>query len=157
MWWVIKLKVVRKMASWETWMTMSRIAMHFLDVADCTGTLSFLFGTRGPVHKLSFFPFFLLVFKGIDSSLLSDFLASLRYLLLTAVMISFMSRWTRRGRNQIPMVSRRYWELWLESWDQMITGWRQMKGWMMVNMTNSVVRISRFSFLEYRWRILKKV
>merc|ERR1719166_974784 len=109
----MKLKVVRKMASWDTWMTMTRMAMHFLDTADCTGALSFLF--RGPVYKLSFAPSFFLVFKGIDSSLLSDFFASVLYLLLTAVMISFMSRWTRRGRNQMPMVRRRYWELWLES------------------------------------------
>ena len=123
---------------------MSRMAIHFFDLADCSGVLSFLF--RGPAYKLSFFPLFLFVFKGIDSSLLSGFFASLLYLLLTAVMISFMSRWTRRGRNQMPIVRRRYWELWFESWDQMITGWRQMNGWMMVNITSSVVKISRFSF-----------
>ena len=88
----MKLKVVRKMTSWDTWMTMSRIPIHFLEIADCTGTFSFLFGTRAPVYKLSFFPPFFFVFKGIDSSLSSGFLALLLYLLFTAVMISFMSR-----------------------------------------------------------------
>ena len=62
--------------------------------------------------------------------------------------------WTAMGRNQMRMMSRRKVELLLESCDQTMTGWMQMKGWITVRMTSSVVRISRFSLLEPRFKSL---
>ena len=61
---------------------------------------------------------------------------------------------TAMGKNQMRMMSKRKVELLLESCDQTMTGWMQMKGWITVRMTSSVVRISRFSLLEPRFNSL---
>ena len=61
---------------------------------------------------------------------------------------------TAMGKNQMRMMSRRNVELLFESCDQTMTGWMQMKGWITVRMTSSVVRISRFSLFEPRFRSL---
>ena len=59
-----------------------------------------------------------------------------------------MTVWITRGKNQMRIMRRRKMELCCESCDQMMTGCRQMKGWMMVRMTNRVVRASMCSVLE---------
>ena len=65
--------------------------------------------------------------------------------------------WMPSGRNQIKMMRMRNMELCCESWDQMITGCKHMKGWIIVNITSRVVKTSMFSVLEANRDNLKKV
>ena len=65
--------------------------------------------------------------------------------------------WMPSGRNQIKMMRMRNMELCCESWDQMITGCKHIKGWIIVNITSRVVKTSMFSVLEANRDNLKKV
>ena len=69
--------------------------------------------------------------------------------------MAFITMWIPKGRNQIMMIRSRKLEFFWESWAQMITGCKQIKGWIIVKMTKSVVKTSMFWVLEAKWESLK--
>ena len=68
---------------------------------------------------------------------------------------AFMKIWIIRGRNHIKIMSIKKLELWAESCDQIMTGCKHVKGWIIVRITNNVVKTSILAVFDEKWSNLK--